>query len=187
MWGVQKRGGTASGFAPAPFMSLLCAREDRCTHPHSQVGPQSAICMQMGARGSAPLLCLRMVPPSLPRLHTTLALHFATLTIRLASHFCIKGVCTPFPFTHAPSPVSATPVPMHLHMADREPMEKKGGRGTQVNQGVVQARGGGGGSPTGWGHAQGRDAWQWGRMLFVHHLTLCPQFACPSACKGGGA
>src|SRR6266702_4776859 len=68
-----------------------------------------------------------MVPPSLPRLRTTLALRFTTLTIRSAPCFHVKGVHTPFPFTCVPSLVSATPVPMHLHVADREHTGKRGG------------------------------------------------------------
>src|SRR6266702_799488 len=85
--------------------------------------------MQMGAGGGAPLLCLHMVPPSLPGLHATLALRFTTLTTHSASCLHVKRACTPFPFTRALSLVSATPVPMRLHVADREHMEKKGGRG----------------------------------------------------------
>src|SRR6266702_8866337 len=77
-------------------------------------------------------------PPFLPGLHTTLALHFALLTICLALHFQIKGVCTPFSFTYALSMVSVTSVPTCLHMVDREHTEKRGGGGTQENQGVVQ-------------------------------------------------
>src|SRR6266702_3544752 len=127
--GRKRGGGTASGFAPAPFASLLCAREDGRAHPHSRAGPRSAICTQTGAGGGAPLLCPRMVPPSPPGLRATLALRFATPTIRSASRFRVKGVRTPFPFTRAPSPVSATPVPARLHVADREHTEKKGGRG----------------------------------------------------------
>src|SRR6266702_1102527 len=127
--GAKEGGGTASGFAPAPFASPLCAREDGRAHPHSRAGPRSAICTHTGARGGAPLLCPRMVPPSPPGLRATLALRFATLTIRSASRFYVKGVRTPFPFTRTPSPASATPVPARLHVADREHTEKKGGRG----------------------------------------------------------
>jgi len=52
--------------------------------------------------------------------------------------------------------------------------------GTWVNKGVAQTRGRGRGSPTGGGTQKQ------GRMLFVHHPTLCPPFACPSVHKGGG-
>src|SRR6266702_2154755 len=37
--GHKRGGGTASGFAPALYASLLCAREDGHAHPHSQAGP----------------------------------------------------------------------------------------------------------------------------------------------------